>query len=517
MAGGHNKAGFLAYLLSMATYREHTPEREERTNSYAHVLKYTGVFGGVQGLKILMNVVRNKLASVLLGTAGMGLNAIFMNLAEVINSLTNGGLGFSSVQRISELYETGTDEEIRRFVGVVRTWSLWAALLGGLLCAGLATLLDGYFFGEGESHVPEIVLLSLFVASMPVEAGECSILKGMRQLRRMAGVEAAVALSTLFLTIPVYWLMGLRGVVLSLVLCGWAMALLHLNVTVRLFRYRVHLFSASVMRAGLPLLAKGVPYMLAAIAGSVTTTLVFESLGKVEEVVGLYKAGYGLMVTYAGMVFVAVEADYFPRLSSVNHDAARMNHTINQQVDVCVLLMAPLLMAFVMVMPWVVRLLYTSEFLPVVTMAQCAAFYMFFRAVTTPVAYTSLAKGDSIVYLIMECIYDAVFVGLLYLGYSRWGLMGAGAALSVAALFDLLMITSVYGVVYKFRLRRESLLLILPQGLLLALTLGASLSGITVVKYAVGITCLAVSLRFTWKRLSRDRHFVEFLRSKLKR
>lgn len=500
----------------MDMYREHTPEREERTNSYAHVLKYTGVFGGVQGLKILMNVVRNKMASMLLGTVGMGLNAIFLNLSEVINSLTNGGIGFSSVQRISELYETGTDEEIRRFVGVIRTWSLWAALLGGLLCAGLASLLNGYFFEAGEDHVLEIVFLSLFVASMPLEAGECSILKGMRQLRRMAGVEAAVALSTFFLTIPVYYVMGLRGVVLSLVLCGWAMFFLHLNVTARLFRYRVHLFSARVVRAGLPLITTGVPYMLAAIAGSVTTALVFTVLDTQSQV-GLYKAGYGLMVTYAGMVFVAVEADYFPRLSSVNHDVARMNHIINQQVDVCVLLIAPLLMAFVMAMPWVVRLLYTSEFLPVVTMAQCAAFYMFFRAITTPVAYTSLAKGDSMVYLLMECIYDAVFVGMLYLGYQHWGLTGAGVALSIAALFDLLMIISVYGAVYKFRLRRESLLLILPQGLLLALTLGTSLSGHTGLKYTVGLSCLAVSLLFTWKQLSRDAHFVQFLRGKLKR
>ena len=32
--------------------------KEEVTDSYGHVLKYTGVFGGVQGLIILVSLVR---------------------------------------------------------------------------------------------------------------------------------------------------------------------------------------------------------------------------------------------------------------------------------------------------------------------------------------------------------------------------------------------------------------------------------------------------------------------------
>ena len=45
---------------------------EQKENSYGHVLKYTGVFGGVQGLNILMGLVRNKLVALLLGPAGAG-------------------------------------------------------------------------------------------------------------------------------------------------------------------------------------------------------------------------------------------------------------------------------------------------------------------------------------------------------------------------------------------------------------------------------------------------------------
>ena len=478
-------------------------QRREQDDSYRHVLKYTGVFGGVQGLKIFVNLARNKIASTLLGKSGMGVNGIFLNIGEILNSWTNFGIPFYAVRRISELYEEGTDDEMRRFVGVIRTWSVWSALLGGLLCFFLASWLNGHYFPPGEHHTLEIMLLSLFVASMPIEAVECALLKGLRQLRTVAFIEVMAALSTFLFTIPVYFVLGMRGIVLSLVLCGWAVALIHLYFSVRLYPYRVRLFSSSVVREGWPLIRIGLPYVLAAVAGAMATGEVFSYLSDTGQV-GLYRAGYGLMVIYAGMVFVAVEADYFPRLSSINHDTVRINHAINQQIDVCVLLMAPILILLVLFMPLVVRLLWTSEFLPVVPMAVCAVFYMFFKAVTTPIAYTSLAKGDSWLYLIMECIYDVVFVIMLRFGYSQMGLTGAGIALSAAALFDLLMISTVYGWRYHLRMRRRTVALIIPQGILLSIAVAAFLWLSPLYKYPIGIVTLLLSTLFTLRMFSRE-------------
>lgn len=490
-------------------------ERREQDDSYRHVLKYTGVFGGVQGLKIFVTLVRNKLASTILGKVGMGVNSIFMNISEILNSWTNFGIPFYAVRRISELYEEGTDDDMRRFVGVIRTWSIWSALIGATLCFFLANWLNNHYFPEGEQHTFEIMLLSLFVASLPIEAVECSLMKGLRQLRAVACIEVMVALSTLVFTIPVYYFLGFRGIVLSLVLCGWSAALLHLFFSVRLYPYRVKLFSRSVVREGWPLIRIGLPYVLAAVAGAMATGEVFSYLDDTGQV-GLYRAGYGLMVTYAGMVFVAVEADYFPRLSSINHDTERLNHAINQQIDVCVLLMAPILILLVIMMPWVVRLLWTSEFLPVAPMAVCAVFYMFFRAVTVPIAYTSLAKGDSWLYLIMESIYDVTFVLILRFGYSHWGLFGAGIALSTAALFDLLMIGSVYSIIYHLRLRYRTAIMVVPQGLLLSATVAAYflLSGIQM--YLVGLSALIVSATYSFRLLSRDLPEIAFV-AKIKR
>ena len=476
-------------------------EHRQQDDSYGHVLKYTGIFGGVQGLTILVALLRNKLTARLLGEAGMGLNKRFMNIADVVNAWTNFGISFYAVQKISEIFEVGTDEDMRHFVGVIRTWSVWSALLAFSICFFFASWFNDYYFPEGEHHRLEIMLLALFVASLPIEAVECALLKGLRRLRTVAVIEVFSAISTLVFTIPLYYVFGLRGIVFSLVLCGWATALIHLFFSVRIYRYWVSLFSPRVIREGWPLIRIGIPYVLAGVAGAMATGEVFKYLGD-DRIVGLYSVGYGLMVTYAGMIFKAVDTDFFPRLSSINHNTERLNHAINQQVDVCVLLIAPVLIVFVLFMPWVIRLLYDSRFLPVVPMSVCAVFYMFFRAVSVPIAYTSLAKGDSWLFLIMECVYDVVFVVLLCLGYSHFGLTGSGVALSLVALFDLLMISSVYGAYYHVHLRLRTLRLILPQAILLGFTVIICLWAPTVWKYLLGILCLLLSVAFSWRSLS---------------
>ena len=103
--------------------------KEEASDSYSHVLKYTGIFGGVQGLNILVSLVRNKLIALLLGPNGMGLASLFNSTVTFISQATNFGISFSAVKHVSELYDRGDEAAIRHFVKVVRTWSLLTALL----------------------------------------------------------------------------------------------------------------------------------------------------------------------------------------------------------------------------------------------------------------------------------------------------------------------------------------------------------------------------------------------------
>ena len=158
------------------------------------------------------------------------------------------------------------------------------------------------------------------------------------------------------------------------------------------------------------------------------------------DVLGLYNAGYMIAITYAGMVFSAMESDYYPRLSGVNQDIVATNQTVNRQMEVSLLVVAPMLVALIALLPLLIPYLFTSEFVPVVPMAQVTALAMFFKVMTLPVAYITLARGCSMAFLKLETAYYVVLVALIILGYRYWGLLGTGVAITLAHGFDMVMI-----------------------------------------------------------------------------
>ena len=442
----------------------------------SHVLKYTGVFGGVQILKALASLIRNKLAAILLGAAGMGLNAVFQNIGELIFSATNMGIPFSSTRNLSETYEQQDSNATTALVQVIRTWALWTAVVATLVCFVGAWGLDRYFFSEkGHSHLAEIMLLSLYVMSLPLEAAECTILKGTRQLKSVASVETLAAFGTILCTIPFYWLWGIRGVAVSLVVCGWMVVGVHACYTLRLFPYRVKMFRADMLHSGLPLLRLGIPYMMAAAAGALSTSLIYGILSGESEI-GMYKAAYSIIVTYAGMAFVALDNDFFPRLAAINNSRDNRNYAINQQIQVCCLLSGLMMSFMVTFMPWLIKALLSNEFLPAVPMAVAGAFYVYMRSVNLPLGYLSLARGESRIFLLLEVFYDILAVGLVWSGYSLWGLLGCGIALSAAGIAESFILIVTYGIRYQFRLESKTVFYLIGMALLLGLAVTAAIS-----------------------------------------
>ena len=102
-----------------------------KTGGYLHILKYTGLFGGVQGLNVLIGIVRNKLVAVLLGPPGcLVLFSLFNTTVRFISDSTNFGLSMSAVRNISEDYDRKDEEKLKEGITLVRSWSLLTALLG---------------------------------------------------------------------------------------------------------------------------------------------------------------------------------------------------------------------------------------------------------------------------------------------------------------------------------------------------------------------------------------------------
>jgi len=407
---------------------------------YGHVLKYTGIFGGVQGLNILIGLLRTKIVARLLGPAGMGLMSLFNTTVNFISQLTSLGISFSAVRHVSELFDSGDEARISHFIKVVRAWCLLAGLLGMLVCMLAGPLLSLYTFAWGN-HTLHFVMLSPVVFLMAISGGEMAILKGTRRLKAVASVQVFAAVVSVLVSVPIYYFWNQTGVVPVIFLMALSTLLATVWYSYRFYPLRL-CGVKGIFGEGMEMVRLGVGFTIAGIfaSGADIVTRSFINVEADLDVLGLYNAGYMLTMTYGGMIFSAMDTDYFPRLSSLNNkQAAQMNETVNHQIEVTLLLIAPMLVALLFGAPLLVPLLLTTHFNPIVGMVRIAVFALFLRAILLPIAYLPLARGDGHVYMLTEGICALVMVAAMVLCFQQWGLTGTGVALLTEAFINLLV------------------------------------------------------------------------------
>ena len=488
---------------------------ENEKGAYGQVLKYTGIFGGVQGLNVIVSLVRNKLAAILLGPAGMGLVSLFNATVAFISQATGFGISMSAVRHISELTESGDEAQRAYYIKVVRAWSLLAALLGVLVCVAIGPFLSSNTFAWGN-HTLHFILLAPAVGMIAVTAGETAILKGTRQLKPLVVVQTFTILATLILTVPAYYFFGQAGIVPVIVLMALVTLLFTVNYSWRLYPLQLS-GSKGILGDGMEMIRLGVAFTMAGIVGAGSEMLIRSWLNLQGDLdaVGLYNAGYMITVTYASMVFSAMEADYFPRLSAVNGDVAATNETVNKQTEVTLLIIAPMLVGMIVLLPVLTPLLLSEKFMPIVAMTQVAALAMFFKAITLPAAYITLARGYSLLYLSLETAYFIVFVLLMMYGYRHWGLLGTGIAITAANVFDFFMIHTVayfrYGYKMSSAVMRYSAIHILIG--LLAFFTTITVDGFVYWVFGIGLSL--VSLLFSLLILHQKTHLWAALMKRL--
>ena len=489
--------------------------KPEASTSYSHIIKYTGLFGGVQLLTILIAMARNKIIAMLLGPSGMGLLSLFNSTTKMVSDAAGLGVQTSGVRNLSAAYEEGDDAKIRHEVKLIRSWSLLTAILGTLLCVVLSPCLNDWTFSWGQ-HTLHFVLLSPVVGLTILTGGEMAILKAVRHLKPLAAVSVLHALIAFTISIPLYFYFGETGIVPSLVLMALTLMVLTIYYSWRVFPFRVS-FSRLFMREGWGMIRLGVGFLASTLVISFAEFFIrsFLNTHGSLEVLGLYNTGYMITTIYGGMVFAAMETDYFPRLSAEVNEWKAANVLVNKQIEVSLLFISPLLVFLIIMLPILVPLLFSGRFSDVVPMVQVTVLALYMRAMKLPLAYIPLAKGDSLFFLLMESLYALGYILLSILGFKLWGLFGAGVGLTVTIVLDFIIQFFCMHFKYGFKVSKRVLVMAasqLPIGLAAyALTwMGESLT-----YYLLGLFLTAVSAWVSFQSLKRKTRLLYSIKQRL--
>ena len=468
-------------------------------NLYRIITKAAALFGGVQVVSILCSVIRTKVIAVLLGSVGIGIIGLYNSAIETITALTGLGIRTSSVREISEAESKGDKGEISRIVTVVRRWSWFVGLLGAVVLISLAPLLSQWTFGDNE-HIWGFVLLSCTLLFNALMSGEQAILQGTKQLKRLARSSVYGSIAALAASLPLYYFMGVDGIVPSLILYAAATLIVTL-----LYRDReiepAPITAKKTAQQGREMVTLGV---FMTVSGFITTLFsyifaAYLNARSGEATVGYYQAGFTLMNKYVGLLFTAMAMEYYPRLSGVAHDNNTLSQYVGRQVEAMQLMLAPFIALFIVLHPLMVSILYTTEFHVINDYLLMAIQGISFKAISWSIGFVLLAKGSGKLYFTTELLSDTITLMLNVVGYHYWGLAGVGASYTVGFILYLVIIYVVCRRHYNIEPGRKAWIMTAITTLV-ALTTYATYVHVRWLAWAIAAVTCVVSVLLLYKK-----------------
>lgn len=395
-------------------------------NVSGRVLKALGMFGSVQAVTIFCSVVRVKLLSVLVGPAGVGLNALYNNTSELVSSTTQLNMRQSSVRDISA---SDSDDERRMMAAVVLRWGWWLGLSGMVVMALLSPLFSYISFGNFD-YTAQFALIAAAMIALGLANAQMAVMQGFSELRMLARTNLYGNLIATVIAVIAYWQWGLIAIAPVLVVYKFVIMGACRYQMRRLMHELPRPTVSEALHKGRGFLCLGA-YMTVAGLFMVVIQYVFSvylNRAVSTEELGVYQAGNTLVGSYIGFVFTAVTLEYYPRLASRVKSRKRMSVTVNHEAVLLLWVMVPLLVMFECCSDFMIKLLYSSRFEAVLPYVAVAVVGVVPRAVSVCFSYVMLARGDGRAYLAVEGLSCLFGLTVNIVSYEFFGFFGLGAA-----------------------------------------------------------------------------------------
>lgn len=470
--------------------------------SYQQIMKATSLFGGVQVFNILISIVRSKIVAVLLGPTGMGIVGLLQTTIALIDSLTNFGLGRVAVKDVAAAVGTNNLERVALVVTVLKRF-IWATgLLGACITFSTATWLSQLTFGN-KDYTGTFMWLSVTLLFNQLSSGQSVLLQGFRKLKLLATASVLGSFIGLLITAPLYYYYGEKGIVPVIISISFITLLLTWYFSQKVSVVNVKVSTACAIKEGRQMLTMGFVVSMSSLLTSATSyalSIYISNNGEVADL-GLYNAGFAIIGTYVGLVFSAMTTDYYPRLATISYDNEQAKTLINQQAEMALLILAPILVIFIVFIKVVVVVLYSTEFTPITGMIRWAAIGMFFKAASWSVGVIFMAKGATKLFFWSELISNGYLLLLNMLGYTYFGLNGLGISFLISYILLLLQVFLIAKIKYNFIFHSTFLRLFSIQFTMAVFSFIAGFVFTDWIYYSCGSLLITASTIFSWREL----------------
>jgi PST family polysaccharide transporter len=373
-------------------------------------------------------LVTAKASALLIGPAGVGQMALMQNLISLAALVFGLGTGPGIVRLCASALADGDHAR----VALLRRAAWW--LIGGTGCLAVLVMvalrapISAWMLGVPDRE-GVVILLALAVPITVASTLQMSILNAHHRLAALTRITIAQSIVGALVSVACIWAWREEGLVPALIGIAIVYALAS---RIGLMVERVGGAAPSTRDetfGGVRELARfGGPYTLSTLVGTgvqlVLPILVLHALGK--ESVGWYGAAAAISLGYPAFLLNAMAQDYFPRLSAARARPLELMTLINQQHHLVMMLSTPLILGLLAAAPFIVPLIYSSQFAPAVEVLQWLLVADLLKFGSWTMGYAILARSGSTTYLMTEVVAGLTLLGAGWLGMQLGGLSGLG-------------------------------------------------------------------------------------------
>lgn len=426
---------------------------------YKSIFKSTFLFSFVQVVRILVSVVKNKVVAILLGAEGMGIMGIFQNTLNFIKTGSGLGISQSAVKDISEANASDDLFKLSHSISVVRKVVLLTSFIGFAITVVLAPMLSRWGFGD-YTYTFSFVFLGVAVFFEVFVENQLAILKGMRQLRSLAKASIWGALAGLLTGVPLYFWLGVKGIIPSFVITAFSIYLVTRYYVDKISYKKENISHIQALKESKPMITMGVALMLVSLIGTFFDLFIaayIRSGGGLSDV-GYYQAGITIVTSYIGVIITAMSTDYYPRICAINQDNIRLAEEVNQQSEVGLVMVYPLAILFVFLSPLFIKILYSQQFLTTINYTDFAIIGSVITICSNSMGMILLAKQASKLFLWSVIGQRTVCIIAYLLLYSHLGILGLGLAYIFMGVLHIVTMSAIMKINYHIKFKIQVLI-----------------------------------------------------------
>ena len=481
-------------------------KHQKMAASYSSLLKSNIVFGGIKFLQILVTLVKTKIFAILLGASGMGIHVLLNSALQTIHQFTTFGIYKTAVRDIALSTLDKTQSKTTEVIRILHTFIILFSLLGASLCFIFSPVLSELIFNT-SGYTIVFMVLSLGVIFEALSNDLITIFQGLRKVKELAKASLIGAFFSLIVIIPIIYFWRETGIVYAIVVSYFVVFLVYGFYYKKCVRININRLSTKreLLTDGGPMVKMGTLLMVSYAVYSLLTLLlnsIINYRGGIDEV-GFYNAAnnctYGNIVIFTSIL----TSDFYPRLAALQTDREKFNIIFNQQIELLLLVLLPIICIFIVLSEQIVLLLYSDDFLIIVTYIKILAISLLYRLVWQACSMVILSHGKQKIYLIYDAlIANGGFFVANVCAYYLFGMLGLcySCILSSVLIMTILLIALKKNFSVSFsknviKLMITSTIIISLNYLSTELFVNSFMISFLIVLLSIGISCFYLNKR----------------------